>query len=264
MIVIGEKLNSSIPATLAAMQARDTAAITDLILSQQAGGAQYLDINTAICQEEELAVMQWVIALVKKNSSCGIMLDSPSTDVILGALDACEGRDVILNSVTLSERIDVLLPVAKQRGCGLVGLPIDASGMPQGAAGRVENAKALVSRMTEGGLSPDQIYIDVLAEALAVGSENAKHAIQAASQLRALWPDIHIMCGLSNISFGLPKRASVNTAFLAMMMASGMDAAILDSAAGSMQLALHTCEALLGYDEFCMEYITYIREQNEA
>ena len=75
MIVIGEKLNSSIPATLAAMQARDTAAITDLILSQQAGGAHYLYIYTAICQEEELAVMQWVISLVKKNSSCGSMTE---------------------------------------------------------------------------------------------------------------------------------------------------------------------------------------------
>lgn len=261
MIIIGEKLNSSIPKTLEALKVRDEASIIKMINKQERCGADYLDINTAICGAEELNQLLWLIELVLSNSNCGIMLDSPSPDVIAHALQKVEGRNVIINSVTLTERIDELLPVIRQSGCGVVGLPIDEDGIPNSADKRFYNAQRLLERLGEEGIPSDRIYIDTLAEALAVGSENAKITLDTTRKIRQAQPKVHLTCGLSNISFGLPKRNNINTAFLAMAIYCGLDSAILDITTPAMRTMLASALAVNGEDEYCMEYISYIREE---
>lgn len=262
MIIIGEKLNSSIPKTLEAFNQNDEEYIISLIKSQESCGADYLDINTAVC-ENEVEKLRYVTGLVLKHSKCGIMLDSPSPQVIKEAIGLCEGRKVIINSVTVTERIDELLPVIKETGAGVVGLPIDEDGIPSTVERRVENAKKLIQKITGYGISESNIYIDVLAETLATDSENAITAIRTIGEIAKLYPNVNTTCGLSNVSFGLPKRMLINSAFLAMAIANGLTSAILDITSLGMRNMLFASLALVGQDEYCMDFITHIRESEE-
>lgn len=260
MIIIGEKLNSSIPRTLEALKSHDETTLINMIKNQERCGADYLDINTAICGAEELNQLLWLIELVISNSNCGIMLDSPSPNVIVQAMKKTEARKLIINSVTLTDRIDELLPVIRQSGCGVVALPIDGNGIPVSSEERLDNAKRLMERFGKEGIAPEKIYIDALAEALAVGTDNAKTALETIQKARCAFPKVHLTCGLSNISFGLPKRNNINTAFLAMAVYCGLDSAILDITAPAMRTMLSSALAVNGEDEYCMEYISYIRD----
>ena len=99
MILIGEKLNSSIPKTMEAFSAHDEAAVIGLIQAQADAGAEYLDVNTAICGGEELAAMLWVVALIREHSSCGIMIDTADPAVMAQAVQAAAGTPLILLSL---------------------------------------------------------------------------------------------------------------------------------------------------------------------
>lgn len=262
MIIIGEKLNSSIPKTLEALNSKDEAYIVDLIKSQEECGADYLDINTAVC-ENEVENLKWVIGLVLSNCKCGIMLDSPSSSTIKEVIGLCNGRKVIINSITVDERIDELMPVIKETGGGVVGLPISKEGMPNTAQKRVENATKLIQKLTDFGIDEKNIYIDALAETLATESENCMIAIDTIAGLSKLYPNVNTTCGLSNVSFGLPKRLLINSAFLAMAIASGLSSAIMDITSLGMRNMLYASLAVAGHDEYCMDYITHIRETAE-
>ena len=112
MILIGEKLNSSIPKTMEAFSAHDVAAVIGLIQAQADAGAEYLDVNTAICGGEELAAMLWVVALIREHSSCGIMIDTADPAVMAQAVQAAAGTPLVLNSATLTDRFDEVTALA--------------------------------------------------------------------------------------------------------------------------------------------------------
>lgn len=127
-------------------------------------------------------------------------------------------------------------------------------------AGRqTEKCGLLIEKLTAAGIAADNIYVDVLAEALATEEKAAATTLKTIRLIKEKYPEIQTICGLSNISFGLPKRANLNAAFLAMALVSGLDAAILDCSSPRIQDMLYTAEALLGRDEYCMEYIGYCR-----
>lgn len=258
MIVLGEKLNSSIPSTLEAIQSGDDQALITLCTTQESCGAHYLDINTAIAGDDELSAMLHIIDLAQKHTSCGIMLDSPNAEVIREAIAHVQDRPIIINSITLDERHE-LIEVARKYDAGLVALPLSENGIPEFPEERLDNAKTLVELITEGGLPLDHIYLDLIAEALAVNGNAALNAIETARLIRREFPDIHLTCGLSNISFGLPKRVHINTAFIPALMSAGLDSAILDITNERTRAAVISSRALCGLDEYCMEYIEAFR-----
>ena len=128
MILIGEKLNSSIPKTNEAMAKRDERYIIEMIKLQEACGAHYLDINTATAGPES-ELMRWIIGLVREHSSCGIMVDSCNVPVIEDALEAASGADVIVNSITATKRLHELAGIIKEKNVSVVCLPIDDAGI---------------------------------------------------------------------------------------------------------------------------------------
>lgn len=264
MLVISEKLNSSIPFVLEAFQKKDDALLVDLIKKQQAAGATYIDINTALLQEEELSAMEYAIGLVMEHSDMGIMIDSPNVPVILKAVEAAKGRNIIINSVTLTERIDELIPLlVKDAKIMVVGLPIGKEGIPKTAVDRVKCAQELIEKLTDNGIVRERILVDVLVEALAVGDDNGKVVLDTIRLMKEAFPDVKTTGGFSNISYGLPKRMILNTTFLSMAMCLGLDSAIMDPAPDSMKKAYRAINALLGNDEYCMDYIDEIRQSEE-
>lgn len=258
MITIGEKLNSSIPKTLEAVKERDEAYLISLIRDQFECGADYLDINTAVAGQET-ENMAWLIQLVTAHSDCGIMIDSQNPETIQASLPLCTGRQVIVNSVTPSAAFEPLFPVLAEYGAGVVCMPAGGVGLSQTPAQRAENAMQLCRKLTGAGIREENLYVDVMAEALATADQAGVAVLEMLHEIRRRMPLVHTVCGLSNISFGLPRRGILNRSFLAIAMANGLDSAILDVTSPSIRETLAACTALLGQDEFCMEYIRFIR-----
>lgn len=261
MLIIGEKLNSSVPKTLEALNSHDEKYLTEMIKKQAECGAEYLDINTALTREKETENMKWVIGLALENSDCGIMIDSPEPDVIVSCLPALGERRAIVNSITLDDRYDALIEAVREARAGVVCLPIRGRAIPESAAERAENAKELITKLRGMGIEDGKIYIDILAEAVATNENAAVTALETLRLVREQFPKVHTICGLSNISFGLPVRAQLNAAFLTMAMQNGLDSAIADSTSEKVMDAVYIAQALLGQDEYCIEFINYIREK---
>lgn len=265
MIIVGEKLNSSIPSTHKAMASRDSLYLRDLVVSQAENGADYIDINTAIFGDAEFDVLQYVLSIAMDNSSCGIMIDSTSPEVLKAGLELINGkRDVIINSVTVSERIDEMLPVVKTAGCGIVGMPINEGGIPGSLDEKKHNIDALMAKFRGAGIPDEKVYIDVLVEAIATTGEGAVSAIEAIKYVKSAYPGVNTICGLSNVSFGLPDRSVLNAAFLAAAVYAGLDCVIMNNTSAPLLDMLYAAMAVSGRDEYCMEYIQNYRKKQDG
>ncbi len=263
MVIIGEKLNSSIPSTLKKLKERDDQAVIRLMKAQQDAGADFLDLNAALLGEEELPMLTHLVELALEHTGCGIALDSPNAKVLLSAAEAVKGRPLIFNSVTACERIDEVLPAAAEMKAGIVALPMKKR-MPEGARERADIAEELIARLTYAGVREEDIYIDCIVEALSAGDEKSRDALDAIRMIRSAHPLVHLTGGISNVSFGLPGRTQVAATFLAMAIAEGLDSAILDITSPAIKATLMAALALNGEDEFCMDYIRFSREAAKA
>lgn len=253
MILFGEKLNSSIPATRRAMAAKNADSIRRLCTAQEEAGADYLDINTALFTDQEWETMRWALDIALESTGCGVMIDTPSVEVGRQALEYVKDRPVIFNSITLNDRVELADTIA-EKGCGVVALPIGGH-MPTTARERFSNAIQLSQLLVECGVKPADIYMDVLVSALATAITAGTQALEAVSLIRESLPGIHVTCGLSNISFGLPQRKYINAAFLQFAMERGLDSAILDVTNTELRLSLLAAAAVLGKDDYCMDYV---------
>lgn len=263
MVIIGEKLNSSIPGTLTAMEARDTDFVSKLAKAQAMCGANYLDINAAMCGDE-VETLIWAAKTAIEATNIPIMVDSPNPEAIAGVFGEMELKNCIINSVTLEEeRLKSILPLVKEHQTGIVAMPISGGGMPKDADERVKNACELVAILNAEGISNSRIYVDMVVEAVGASWEAPSEALKAARTLRAQFPDLHLLAGLSNISYGLPIRKLINSAFLCCALTSGMDSAIMDATNKELILTARAAEAALGKDEFCMDYLTSYRNLYE-
>lgn len=258
MIIVGEKLNSSIKDTRLAMEKKDAAYISALAKAQYDAGADYIDINAALFLEDEPEMLKWTVQNAVQPDG-RVMLDSPNPKAIETVLKDIPLQNVIINSITMEKkRFESFLPLVKQYNTGVVGLPIDDNGMPHSAEERVEIAERLIKSLQDAGVAPEKIFIDLLVETAATG-DGPKKAVNTARLLREKHPDIHIICGLSNVSFGLPKRESLNAAFLSAAIFNGLDSAIMDITNESIRNMLHAARVISGDDEYCMDYITYCK-----
>ncbi|MDD4796652.1 MAG: dihydropteroate synthase, partial [Eubacteriales bacterium] len=142
-----------------------------------------------------------------------------------------------------------------QKGCGVVALPIGTR-MPADADARFSNAVQLAQLLVEAGVKPADIYLDALVSALATDDSAGVQALDTIARIRAALPGVHVTCGLSNLSFGLPRRKLINAAFLQFAVERGLDSVILDVANADLRLSIAAAEAVLGRDEYCMRYVT--------
>lgn len=259
MILIGEKLNSSVPSALEAMNDAGDENLIKIVKRQARGGANYIDVNTALTGERETENMKRVISIVLENCKKGIVLDSPDPNVITGCIGEAAGRPVIINSVSGDPRFDGVIEAAREYGAGLICLPMRGKQIPAEAGERARNAGELIEKLRGQGIADKQIYIDLLTESAATNGEAVKAASQTLRLIKREYPSVRTVCGLSNVSFGLPRRAALNAAFLTILLRDRLDAAILDVNSEPVMTALRASEALLGRDEYCMKYISYIR-----
>ncbi|MFZ7101119.1 MAG: dihydropteroate synthase [Peptococcaceae bacterium] len=259
MLIIGEKLNSAISSVRQMINEKDTAAVQKLALSQAAGGAHYLDLNTAQCNEVD--DMEWLVGTVQAVTDIPLCVDSTSATTIRKGLEAAKGdkSKVMINSISLeSDRIERILPIVVEYRCPVIGLTTDDNGIPKTAAERIKITERLIETLAQKNYDLNNLYIDPLVLPLAVDHMNALMFFQCIREIKELF-NVKTVSGLSNISYNMPKRKIINRHFLTICMAFGMDAAILDPLDGKTMTAVTTTNLLLGNDRYGRNYLKAYR-----
>lgn len=259
MIIIGEKLNGFIKATAEAISRRDTAYLMELTRLQENAGAHYLDLCAAD-GERETETLSWLVSLAQSASDLPLSLDSPNPDSIAAVLPLCK-RAGIVNSVSLEPgKIETLFPLLANSEWKIIALLCSNTGVPDSVAGRMDLFVQILEKAKQYGVDESRLLIDPVLHSLGTDESSFNTFAACAREIRGRSKKVHIVSGLSNISFGLPARALVNRAFLVLAMQAGMDSAILNPLDRELMGLLYAARALLGEDEYCMDYIAAFRE----
>ena len=261
MIIIGEKINGSIPAVAAAIAARDAEFIKARAIAQEEAGATFIDCCASVPEAEELETLKWMIDCIQEATDLPIAVDSPSADILAEAWKFCK-RPGLINSVSgEGNKIDKIFPIlAENKGWQVIALLSDDTGIPKNAADRLRVFDKIMARAREYGISPSRIHIDPLVEMLCTSENGIETNVEVISTVREKYPSIHITAAVSNISFNLPVRKMINLGFTVLAMNAGLDSAILDPTNRDLMGVIYATEALLGQDEYCLEYIGAYRE----
>ena len=259
MIIIGEKINGSIPSAGKAIAERNEEWIRHLARIQEDANADYLDCCASV-NVNELETMKWMLDIMQDETSTKICVDSPDPKVCVDALPFCK-KPGLVNSVSLEgDKIDVIFPAIADTKWNVVALLSGEQGIPSSVEERMVNFDKLMEQAAKYGIAANRIFVDPLVEGLATNQESLLTFAAVCREIKAKFPQIHITSGLSNISFGLPVRKMLNMAFMTLAMQAGMDSAIVDPTNRDMMGIISATDALLGNDDFCVEYISAYRD----
>lgn len=254
MIIIGEKINGTIPLVKDAIEKRDSAFIANLAITQAEAGADYLDVCASTAPELEIEALKWLMDVVQEATETPLCIDSPNPRVIEAVFKYAK-QPGLLNSISgEGDKCDVLLPLLAGTAWEIVGLTCDDHGIPKDVETKVKITEIMVEKAAKYGIAPDRIHLDPCLLALATDNESFINFMAEIRAIRAVYPDIHITSGLSNISFGLPGRAQVNRTFMALAIQAGMDSAVMDPTNKDMMATIFATDALLGQDRNCRRY----------
>ena len=259
MIIIGEKINGSIPSAGKAIAERNEEWIRHLARIQEDANADYLDCCASV-NVNELETMKWMLDIMQDETSTKICVDSPDPKVCVDALPFCK-KPGLVNSVSLEgDKIDVIFPAIADTKWNVVALLSGEQGIPSSVEERMVNFDKLMEQAAKYGIAANRIFVDPLVEGRATNQESLLTFAAVCREIKAKFPQIHITSGLSNISFGLPVRKMLNMAFMTLAMQAGMDSAIVDPTNRDMMGIIYATDALLGNDDFCVEYISAYRD----
>jgi len=262
MIIVGERINSTKTKIREAIKARNIVYILKEARSQLANGAGFIDINCAVTSGDEIQDIDWIVSVIQSEiKDVSLCIDSPNYLAIERALKVYKaGGELMINSITADEhRISTILPLAKQYNAKLVALTMDERGMPDDANGRLEIARRILDRVKKSGFNEENLYFDPLIRPISTEPKQADEFLKSIPLIKGIGC-VKTICGLSNVSFGLPNRTLINSSFLAMAIAAGLDAAILDPLDSHIVSSIAAAKALLSQDEYCADYIKSFRE----
>ncbi len=263
--IIAERINMSRNSIRTKVRDRDEAFIRNEANIQVRAGATHIDINAGGDPSTEIDDMVWLAKTVSDEVSLPLSFDSANPEAIRAALEISNRPGTIINSITMEKnRVESIMPLVKEFNTGVVCLTMNDEGMPEDYEGRVKITDSIVALLKENKIPVEQAYFDHLVRPASTNPGQARFVIDAISYTKKTYPDSHIALGLSNISFGIPGRNNFNRVFLAMLVAAGCDGAIIDPTEKDMMLTLFSARAVLGLDEYCIEYITKMRKDGLA
>ncbi len=253
-VIIGERINPTGKKRLKeALANNDLDYVCRLGLEQINSGAHILDVNVGSPGIDEPAMIAKAVPALQAITDTPLQIDTSNYDAMEKALRLYNGKPM-LNSVNGKEdSLNHVLPLAKKYGAVLVALCLDDSGIPNTAAGRIAVADKIIARAAAYGIESRNIVVDPLALTISTGAENAAIACEVIRAMKAR--GINTIMGVSNISFGLPGREAVNSAFFTLALAAGLSCGIINPQSKPMLDAFYGYRALSGYDEGCKEYV---------
>ena len=240
---------------------------------QTSNSASYLDINVdeySYKIEDQIEAMRWLVDIVKEYAKIPVSIDSSNPEIIKAGLDQYDNhKRPMVNSLSL-ERKDLVEAIVEFDAQVVVSAASESS-MPEDSNERIENLKNLIDYSTSKGLLLKDLFIDPLIFPISVSSSYGTDALEAISKIKNEWPEVNITGGMSNVSFGLPKRRLVNDVFISLAIDAGANSGIINPVESKIDRILSidknseafsiTKDMLEGRDEFCVNYLSAFREK---
>jgi 5-methyltetrahydrofolate--homocysteine methyltransferase len=260
-VLIGERINPTGKKRMSeALRADNLEIVREEALSQVQAGAAIIDVNIAAAGVDEVSRLPQAVQLVMETVEVPLCLDSPNPEALEAALKVYRGKPLI-NSVTGEEHsLKKVLPLVKEYGAAVIGLAQDDQGVPKDAERRLAIAHKIIERARAVGIPPEDIIIDCLALAVAADPRSGWVILETIGRIKAEL-GVNMTLGLSNISFGLPDRNLLNSAFVAMAIAAGVTCLIVDAA--KVRPTVLAADLLLNQDAYARRYIRAYRERQQ-
>jgi len=260
-VIIGERINPTGRKVLAAemKEGRMDRVRADAI-AQAAAGAHMLDVNAGIPAADEPALLVAAIKAVGEVSDLPVCIDSSVLEALEAGLVAYDGK-ALVNSVTAEdERMDRILPLVKKHGAAVIAMANDETGISMVPEERLAIARRILDRAAEYGIPREDVIIDPIAMTVAADPTCGLVTLETMRLIRNELGN-NMTCGASNVSFGLPDRATVNAAFLPLAMHAGLTCAITNPLVQEVRRAVLAGDLLLGHDEYAMRWIASYRAE---
>lgn len=254
-LIIGERINPTGKSKFKqALRDHDMEYIYKEGLTQEEKGAHILDVNVGLPEIDEPKLMEEAITGIQAIIDLPLQIDTSDAEAMERALRCYNGKPMLNSANGKKESMETVFPLAKKYGAVVVCLCLDENGIPETAEGRIAIAKKIVDTAAKYGIPKKNLVMDALVLTISTGQDNAMVTLETLRRLRYEM-GLHTVLGVSNISFGLPERNRINTAFFTMAMQNGLSAGIVNPSSELMMAAYYSYNALIGEDDNCMEYI---------
>lgn len=261
MLIVGELINASRKQIAAAIQAQDAEAVQEIAKNEHEAGADYIDVNAGVFVGQEADYLQWLVKTVQQVVDAPCCIDSPDPKAIENALIHHKGT-AMLNSISLEkERFERLLPIVSGTELKIVALCMSDEGMPETCIERVKIADKLINDLVRNNIPISNIYVDPLVQPISTKNNFGLEFLNAIEAIMTKFPGVHTICGLSNISYGLPMRKVLNRNFAVMAIAKGLDSLIINPLDKQMMSNIIAAETLAGRDDYCVKYLKAYRDK---
>ena len=262
--IIGERINPTGRKLFQQqLRAGDLSRLTVDVEQQVHGGAMLLDVNMGAPLADEAALMVSAITIIQQLTDLPLVIDSSIPEVLEAGLKTYRGK-ALVNSVTAEdERLHTILPLVRQYGAAVIGLPNDEEEIPQEPERRLELTRKLIRTATDTYRIPlEDIVIDPLA--MPVGADTG-HVVRTLETIALIRDEfgVNMTLGASNLSFGMPDRDAITAAFLPLAAASGLTSAIMDARSPQVVTAARAADLLLGRDEWGAAWIAAYRRKRQ-
>ena len=256
-IIIGERINPTGKKKLReAYKAGDMAYILREAVAQVDAGSHILDVNAGVPGIDEASTLEATIEAIQSVVNVPLQIDTADPIAMERAMRRYNGK-CLVNSVNgKAEVMEKVFPLVAKYGGVVVALTLDENGIPSTAEGRVEIARKIIAKGAEYGLTKDDFIVDVLCLAVSADNTSANVILEAMKSVRELL-GVRTALGVSNISFGLPSRTSLNAAFYTLTLNAGLSAAIINPLSLPMISAYRAYRALTGRDSDCSKWIAF-------
>lgn len=259
-VVIGERINPTGKKLFKeALRNNDIDYIVKEGLSQQEKGAHILDVNVGLPEIDEVKMLTDAVFSLQSVLPLPLQLDSSDPKALESALRIYNGKAMINSVNGKKSSMEEIFPLVKKYGGVVVCLCLDESGIPETAQGRIDIAKKIISTAEEYGIDKKDLVVDALTMTISTNKDNAVETLKAVKYIRDEL-GVGTVLGVSNISFGLPKRDAINTAFYTLALENGLSAGIINPLSEGMMNAYYSYNALMGYDDNCQEYIESVSQ----
>lgn len=263
-VIIGERINPTGKKLFKeALRRNDIEYIIKQGLEQVDAGAHILDVNVGLPEIDEPQMMETAVKSLQSVIAAPLQIDTSDTAALERALRIYNGKPMINSVNGKAENMKEVFPLAKKYGGVIVCLCLDESGIPETAQGRIKIAEKIINAAASYGIDKKDLIVDALTMTISTDKTNGIETLKAVEYIRNTL-GVHTVLGVSNISFGLPKRDAINTAFFTLALQSGLSAGIINPNSQSMMNAYYSYNALVGLDDNCAEYIESVTVPEQA
>ncbi|MDR3274994.1 MAG: homocysteine S-methyltransferase family protein [Endomicrobium sp.] len=228
-VVIGERIN---PTNRKNLQEElingNFSLVKDEARSQVSDGANLLDVNMGVPRADEIKLLTNAVNQIQEIVSIPLCIDSSNPKALERAIKDCTGRPIINSVNGEREKLDLILPIAKKYGAALISLTTDDNGIPKTAEERLKIAAKILNFADSYGFERKNIIFDYLVMSVSSSPEQIQETLKAMRESKKIYPQCKLALGVSNISFGLPSRQTINSTFLKMAVEAGLDFAIIN------------------------------------